>query len=455
MTLRTLTLVALAALLAPAAARAQWGDDDRGEDNGGRYYDDGYDVSSYDLDTSGSVSLSTFQAPLGPYGDWVTAGGYGTVWRPRVALGWRPYYYGRWEWTNEGWLWVSDEPFGWATYHYGRWTWDRGLGWFWVPGYQWAPAWVSWRYSGDVVGWAPLAPGLSLYVTDFAFVDFWWTFVPTVRFCGTPVYGVAYAPGFSRRWFDATRPAPPRPAPAGGFRPGMERPAQPAWGGPSSRFVEERAGRPVRPVRIVPTPSPADRGAVRPGEIGIFRPEARPRPERGGRFDGRGDSRPASPGFRGDERPGRGPGMAPSPGRGPEGVPPGDRGRGERPGMDRGRGFAPDRGVERAPDRGFAPDRGNRASERAPDRGFERAPDRGFERGGDRGFGQPERGAPAFTPPPRGAAPSFQQPERSAPPPSFSPPAHPSAPPAAPPPSRGSSGGESRPPAPRGGHERR
>ncbi|HET9551456.1 MAG TPA: DUF6600 domain-containing protein, partial [Anaeromyxobacteraceae bacterium] len=270
MTLRTLTLVALTALAAPAVAHAQW-DDDQGEDYGNRYYDDGYDVSSVDLDTTGAISISTFQAPLSPYGDWVTAPGYGSVWRPRVALGWRPYYYGRWEWTTEGWLWVSDEPFGWATYHYGRWTWDRGLGWFWVPGYQWAPAWVSWRYSGDVVGWAPLAPGLSLYVTDFAFVDFWWTFVPTTRFCGTPIYGVAYAPGYTRRWYDATRPAPPRPAPAGGFRQGVDRPL-PAWGGPPSRFVEERVGRPVRPVRIVPAPSPSDRGAVRPGEVGIFRP---------------------------------------------------------------------------------------------------------------------------------------------------------------------------------------
>ena len=59
-----------------------------------------------------------------------------------MPAGWRPYYYGRWEWTTEGWLWVSDEPFGWATYHYGRWSFDGGLGWFWVPGYQWAPAWV-------------------------------------------------------------------------------------------------------------------------------------------------------------------------------------------------------------------------------------------------------------------------------------------------------------------------
>jgi hypothetical protein len=53
---------------------------------------------------------------------------------------------------------VSEEPFGWATYHYGRWTRLRGIGWVWVPGEEWAPAWVSWRKSNDYVGWAPLPP---------------------------------------------------------------------------------------------------------------------------------------------------------------------------------------------------------------------------------------------------------------------------------------------------------
>src|SRR5258708_33181824 len=53
---------------------------------------------------------------------------------------------------------MSEEPFGWATYHYGRWARIRGVGWVWVPGSEWAPAWVSWRRSPDYVGWAPLPP---------------------------------------------------------------------------------------------------------------------------------------------------------------------------------------------------------------------------------------------------------------------------------------------------------
>jgi hypothetical protein len=273
-----------------------------------------------DLEAGPPVSFTTFQQPLAAYGDWVTVGTYGTVWRPWVPAGWRPYLYGRWEWTTEGWLWVSDEPFGWATFHYGRWTFDRGLGWLWVPGYQWAPAWVNWRYSGDVVGWAPLAPGFSLYVTSYAFVDFWWTFVPTVSFCGVPVHGVAYAPSYARHWYGATRPAPPSPGYHGGSRPPPGRLAPPAWGGPSPRLVEERAGRPLSPVRIVPAAAPGHDRA-RPGEIGVYRPEARPYPGSGGRGPGAA-SPPGRGGGLNDGSPrggGRGTAPVPAPGYGQRG----------------------------------------------------------------------------------------------------------------------------------------
>ena len=71
---------------------------------------------------------------------------------------WRPYADGYWAYTDAGWTWVSYEDFGWATYHYGRWTHLADYGWVWVPGYEWGPAWVSWRTGGDYVGWAPLPP---------------------------------------------------------------------------------------------------------------------------------------------------------------------------------------------------------------------------------------------------------------------------------------------------------
>jgi len=300
------SLILAAALLLPLAHRA----DDREweEDYTDQWSNEppagNYDVSVDELNSQGTVTPETFQGALAPYGDWMDAPSYGRVWRPHVAAGWRPYYYGRWEWTNEGWLWVSDEPFGWAAYHYGRWTYDNGYGWLWVPGYQWAPAWVAWRYSGDVVGWAPLGPGVSVYVSSYPFVDFWWTFVPTPRFCSVPVYSVAYAPGYTRRYFYATAPAPPlaagRPVPGGRPMP------RPAWGGPAPTVIEQRIGRPLTPARIVSAPAPGA-ARMRPGEVAIYRPEARPAPAPGGRA-----------GF------GRGPGPAPVQGNGaPRGWAPG------------------------------------------------------------------------------------------------------------------------------------
>ncbi|MCZ2154659.1 MAG: FecR family protein, partial [Bryobacterales bacterium] len=52
---------------------------------------------------------------LDAYGAWVNVAPYGYVWRPRVAVGWAPYRYGRWAWADYyGWTWVSYDPWGWA-----------------------------------------------------------------------------------------------------------------------------------------------------------------------------------------------------------------------------------------------------------------------------------------------------------------------------------------------------
>jgi hypothetical protein len=42
-----------------------------------------------------------------------------------------------------------------------------GTGWVWVPGYTWAPAWVSWREGDDDVGWAPLPPESDVGIDYF------------------------------------------------------------------------------------------------------------------------------------------------------------------------------------------------------------------------------------------------------------------------------------------------
>lgn len=108
-----------------------------------------------------TASYDIFYTKLESHGDWRETSDYGYVWQPREAeqsRNWRPYTNGHWVYTDAGWTWVSEEPFGWATYHYGRWTRLRNIGWVWVPGDEWAPAWVSWRKSNDYVGWAPLPP---------------------------------------------------------------------------------------------------------------------------------------------------------------------------------------------------------------------------------------------------------------------------------------------------------
>jgi len=99
-----------------------------------------------------------FYDSLSPYGSWTDVAPYGRVWVPTVGYGWRPYYYGRWVLTDWGWTFVSDDPWGWAAYHYGRWNWGIGIGWYWIPGTVWGPAWVSWRYGGGYVSWCPLGP---------------------------------------------------------------------------------------------------------------------------------------------------------------------------------------------------------------------------------------------------------------------------------------------------------
>nr|MBA3651203.1 hypothetical protein [Chthoniobacterales bacterium] len=107
------------------------------------------------------VSLNLFYDNLSSQGNWIEVADYGYCFQPNVAVSnqdWRPYADGYWAYTDLGWTWVSYEDFGWATYHYGRWASLDSYGWVWVPGYEWGPAWVSWRTGGDYVGWAPLPP---------------------------------------------------------------------------------------------------------------------------------------------------------------------------------------------------------------------------------------------------------------------------------------------------------
>lgn len=120
-----------------------------------------------------AVSFDFFYDSLAPYGEWIEVGDYGLCWRPgNVDPDWTPYSDGYWAYTDAGWTWVSYEEFGGIVYHYGRWLHLDDDSWCWTPGYEWAPAWVSWRSSDEYVGWAPLPPearwaqdtGISVWV---------------------------------------------------------------------------------------------------------------------------------------------------------------------------------------------------------------------------------------------------------------------------------------------------
>lgn len=92
------------------------------------------------------------------------------VWRPANELvstmvnespekQYTPYNNGQWVYTDGGWYFKANTPQEDMTSHYGRWAEDPSLGWVWLPGKVFAPAWVDWRESEDHIAWAPLPPG--------------------------------------------------------------------------------------------------------------------------------------------------------------------------------------------------------------------------------------------------------------------------------------------------------
>ncbi len=163
----------------------------------------------------GNVSSDLFYTPLQSDGDWVSVSGYGRCWHPSgVSEGWRPYTNGYWANTDCGWTWVSNERWGWATDHYGRWTYIDGEGWVWVPGRVWAPAWVSWRYGGGAVGWAPLPPsarfdpgvGISIWADrSYDIGPSYYNFVAVRNFGSPNLAGVIFPPSRNVTYINSTR----------------------------------------------------------------------------------------------------------------------------------------------------------------------------------------------------------------------------------------------------------
>lgn len=166
--------------------------------------------------------IRSYGGAFDSYGSWDYMPVYGHVWYPRVAVGWQPYYHGRWSFAARfGWFWVGyDRYWGWPTHHYGRWGYGANR-WFWIPGHRWSPAWVSWAYAPGYVSWCPLGfYNRPVIAINNVFVgNPWpgWTFVPRRAFVPNVVvanHAVSphvIAPGTSRQ-FTARPNAPVAPA---------------------------------------------------------------------------------------------------------------------------------------------------------------------------------------------------------------------------------------------------
>lgn len=189
-------------------------------------------------------ALVTFRTTLNPYGQWldvpVCGRRLGRVWRPDprvVGPGFAPYRTGgEWVATDAGWSFESDWDWGWAPFHYGRWCSDASFGWVWVPGTQWASAWVDWRVGGGFIGWAPLPPrGVRLSDDHFFFVE-------RPRFAGQRVTHYGLPP---ERVREAQRVARP-------VRTVVDHRTHRAPAGPAVNEVPAPDGGPVRPVHVAP-----------------------------------------------------------------------------------------------------------------------------------------------------------------------------------------------------------
>lgn len=120
-------------------------------------------------ETFGPITPRAIAQATEARGAWVSSQPYGAVWLPAAPAGFTPYLtHGGWTVTDAGWFWQSTLPWGDLTFHYGRWI-PWGARWAWVPGTQFAPAWVDWRAGNGWVAWAPRAPQGAAATAPFVY----------------------------------------------------------------------------------------------------------------------------------------------------------------------------------------------------------------------------------------------------------------------------------------------
>jgi hypothetical protein len=156
--------------LAPHGKWIQVTDDEVGVDLTG--------ISASNKSPDGKISLSELLGVNTAYAD-VDIGMF-FIWQPspNLAVGmtignavtamgantYVPYSNGQWIYTTNGWYFRAPTHYEEITSHYGRWFFSPALGWVWVPGRLWAPAWVDWYEDDNYIAWAPLPP--SVYIVN-------------------------------------------------------------------------------------------------------------------------------------------------------------------------------------------------------------------------------------------------------------------------------------------------
>jgi hypothetical protein len=162
--------------------------------------------------------IRSYSGAFDQYGSWDYMPAYGQVWYPNVAIGWRPYHHGYWNFAASfGWHWVGyDHHWGWPTHHYGRWGYGANR-WYWIPGHKWSPGWVAWGYAPSFITWSPLGyynrPIVGFTNTYVIYPAYVWTVVPKHAFTNR-VYVSHYA-------------VPPQSIPANTWSRFVVRPAAP------------------------------------------------------------------------------------------------------------------------------------------------------------------------------------------------------------------------------------
>lgn len=202
------------------------------------------------------AELRSYSRVLDTHGSWQYDSSNGYVWYPDVSPDWYPYSVGRWASVGSfGWTWVGVGRWAWPTHHYGRWGY-AGARWYWIPGRQWAPAWVAWATSPTYVAWAPIGftPSIGVGVS-VGTARRGWSAIPARAFAAGPVLVQRDRLPLSRlpdRLVVSRPPARPLPPPRTSVR-AVE---------PGLPFANQPNGAQPRPGVLGNARAPLDRGPL-------------------------------------------------------------------------------------------------------------------------------------------------------------------------------------------------